>query len=368
MRALGEELAGASEMDKMAGAKKSKRNGQNLAEGEVDAAATPAPAQEKARVEDVLAFLATNPDLDSLLAAFPSLTIDEVKQIFSQASEALQGVRTVQRRKGASKTEIVRTHGLPEPDGSLHKANIFRAMLAPLKPGRMLDLGAGKGNFALIATEKGWQVTAVDARTVRWPDAETEEDPRTAELIRSIEWVQSDVREFPIGRGDFDLICILGLLHHLEVPDQIQLITRCAGTPLIIDTRIAVAIVDREGDYEGILIREHGETPEERDEVPTASWGNATSFRHTEESLVRLLRNCGFPQVLMMRPPHRRDYSYYVALPRDKSDAEDPNSRRSRKKKPVGHGRGVGTWAHWVPDRDDASQQAAAEPATSEAE
>jgi SAM-dependent methyltransferase len=368
MRALGEELAGASEMDKMAGAKKSKRDRQNLAEGEVDPAAAPAPAQEKARVEDVLAFLATNPDLDSLLAAFPSLTIDEVKQIFSQASEALQGVRTVHRRKGASKTEIARTHGLPEPDGSLHKGNIFRAILAPLEPGRMLDLGAGKGNFSLSAAEKGWQVTAVDARTVRWPDAESVEDPRTAELIRSIDWVQADVREFPIERGNFDLICILGLLHHLEVPDQIELITRCVGTPLIVDTRISPAIVDRDGDYEGIVIREHGETREERDDVPTASWGNATSFRHTEESLVRLLRNCGFPQVLMMRPPHRRDYTFYIALPRDKSDAAESGGRRGKKKKPIGHGRGAGTWTHWVPDRDDASHDTEAEPAESEAE
>lgn len=362
MRAPGEEFAGAPEMDTMAGAKKSQPKRQNRAEEEVDATTTPAPAQETARVEDVLAFLATNPDLASLRAAFPSLTTDDVKQIFSQASDALQGVRTVHRRKGASKTEIARTHGLPEPDGSLHKGNIFRAILAPLKPGRMLDLGAGKGNFSLSAAEKGWQVTAVDARTVRWPDAEAEDDPLTAELIRSIDWVQADVREFPIGRGDYDLICILGLLHHLEVPDQVELITRCAGTPLVIDTRIAPAIVDREGDYEGIVIREHGETREERDEVPTASWGNPTSFRHTEESLVRLLRNCGYPQVLMMRPPHRRDYTFYIALPRDKGDGAEPGGRRGKKKKPIGHGRGSGVWTHWAGDRADAPRSAEAVP------
>lgn len=368
MRARGEEFAGAAEMDKMAGAKKSKAQRQNEAEGDVDATATPAPAQEKARVEDVLAFLATNPDVESLLAAFPSLTTDDVKQIFSQASDALQGVRTVHRRKGASKTEIARTHGLPEPDGSLHKGNIFRALLAPLKPGRMLDLGAGKGNFSLSAAEKGWQVTAVDARTVRWPDAESEQDPQMADLIRSVQWVQADVRAFPINRGDFDLICILGLLHHLEVPDQIELVTRCAGTPLVIDTRIAPAIVDREGEYEGIVIREHGETREERDEVPTASWGNPTSFRHTEESLVRLLRNCGFPQVLMMRPPHRRDYTFYLALPRDKGDSGEAGGRRGKKKRPIGHGRGSGVWTHWAGDPGETAQTAEAEPAEADSE
>jgi SAM-dependent methyltransferase len=223
--------------------------------------------------------------------------------------------KMVRRRKSANQTEIARTHGLPEPDGSLHKGNIFRALLTPLRPGRLLDLGAGKGNFSLTATELGWQVTAVDARTVRWPDADAESDPETAARIRGIRWVQADVREFPIAQEEYDLICVLGLLHHLEVPDQIALLQRCAGTLLLLDTRIAPAIVDRVDDYEGMVVREHGETRDERDAVPTAAWGNALSFRHTEESLLRLVRGCGYAQVMPMRPPHRRDYTFYLCLP-----------------------------------------------------
>jgi SAM-dependent methyltransferase len=254
----------------------------------------------------------------------------------NKTQDAPEGARIVHRRKSANQTEMVRTHGLPEPDGTYHKGRVFRSILERLKPGKMLDLGAGKGNFSLSAAQMGWQVTAVDARTVRWPDAGTEEDPEIAELVRSIRWVQSDVREFPIKRREYDLICILGLLHHLQVPDQIALLRRCGGALLLIDTRVAPAIVDREGPYEGLVIREHGETPEEQDQVPTAAWGNPVSFRHTEESLVRLVRDCGFPQVFMMRPPHRRDYTFYLCLPRNAADKPGKTDRKAKRIQDVG--------------------------------
>ncbi|HEX2282897.1 MAG TPA: class I SAM-dependent methyltransferase, partial [Thermomicrobiales bacterium] len=218
-------------------------------------------------------------------------------------------------RKAASRTVFAQTHGLPEPDLSVHKGYIFRALVGLLKPGKMLDLGAGKGNFSLAAAELGWNVTAVDARTVRWPDADTESDPGVANRIRSIRWVQSDVREFPIEEGEYDLVCILGLLHHLEVPDQISLLKRCSTMPTLLDTRIAMALVDIEGPYEGMLIRERGKTREERDAEPKASWGNPLSFQHTEESLLRLILDCGYMKMMQMRPPHRPHYTFYLCLP-----------------------------------------------------
>jgi hypothetical protein len=64
-----------------------------------------------------------------------------------------------------------------------------------------------------------------------------------------------------------------------------------------------------------MIKREHGATREERDQVPTASWGNEYSFRHTEESLLRLVQDCGYSKMLHMRPPHRRDYTFYLCLP-----------------------------------------------------
>ena len=104
-------------------------------------------------------------------------------------------------------------------------------------------------------------------------------------------------------------------MHHLEVADQRDLLRRCAGTLLLLDTRIAPALLDQQDGYEGMAVREHGATVEERDQVPTAAWGNAVSFRHTEESLLRLLRDCDYAQVMPMRPPHRRDYTFYLCFP-----------------------------------------------------
>ncbi len=258
-------------------------------------------------------------------------------------AQSIETGRVVGRAKGVNQQEIVKTHGLPEPDGTLKKAIIFESILAPLRPGKLLDLGAGKGNFSLSAASLGWQVTAVDVRTVRWPEVDASSHSDMAALMNSITFVQSDVREFSIGRNEYDLICILGLLHHLEVPDQVDLIRKCASTPLLIDTRIASAEIDSFGDYRGMLIREHGETRAERDEVATASWGNETSFRHTEESLTQLLRDCGYPLVFQARPPHRREYTFYFALPRIRS-------KGFRSDRPaVGSGRGSGLWKHYTP-------------------
>jgi SAM-dependent methyltransferase len=243
------------------------------------------------------------------------LTPDDLRACFAYAQAVVHDAPTVTFRKGATQTVITRTHGLPAPDPSIHKGTIFKALVGLLNPGRMLDLGAGKGNFSVAAAQLGWAVTAVDARTVRWPDPDAEPDPHLSALIRKIDWVQADVREFPIEPDRYDLICILGLLHHLEVSDQVSLLQRCSAVPTLLDTRIAKAIVDREGPYEGMLVREHGETREERDAVPQASWGNPLSFQHTEESLLRLVMDCGYIKLLPMRPPHRRDYTFYLCLP-----------------------------------------------------
>ncbi len=288
-----------------------------------------AAGPDRVRTDAILAHLAEDPDLGALRAAFPGLTEDDLRAAFTQARDLALQTKTVRFKKGATQTVVARTHGLPEPDPAIHKGNIFRLLVGLLKPGRMLDLGAGKGNFSLSAAELGWDVTAVDARTVRWPDLEAEADPQQAALIRGIRWVQADVREFPIEPGAYDLICVLGLLHHLEVPDQVALLKRCSAVPTLLDTRIAKANIDREGAYEGMLIREHGETREERDEVPQASWGNPVSFQHTEDSLLRLVRDCGYIKMMQMRPPHRQDYTFYLCLPAP-SGEQRPGRRAER--------------------------------------
>jgi 2-polyprenyl-3-methyl-5-hydroxy-6-metoxy-1,4-benzoquinol methylase len=204
---------------------------------------------------------------------------------------------------------------LSEPDESVSRVRTFLSLISPLKPGKMLDLGAGPGTFSLAAASLGWQVTAVDARTVRTPDPEARHNLKRAELIRSIKWVQSDIREFPIRDGEFDLICIFGLMHHLEMKDQVKLLERCSGTYTLATVRVAPEAVATEGPYEGMYRHERGETREERDQIPQASWGNEVDFWHTEESLMRMMRDCGYGKVMTMRPPHRPYYTFYLCLP-----------------------------------------------------
>jgi SAM-dependent methyltransferase len=280
--------------------------------------------------EEIFAYLTENPDIAGLMQKYPLLTSDDLRGYFAEARALVQEATTITFRKGANRKVFARTHGLPEPDPTIHKLNIFRNLVGMLKPGNLLDLGAGKGNFSLAAAQLGWKVTAVDARTVRWPDADTESDPTLADLIRMIRWVNADVREFPIEEREYDLVCILGLLHHLEVSDQVSLLKRCSTMPTLLDTRIAKALVDIQDPYEGMLVRERGKTREERDAVPQASWGNPLSFQHTEESLLRLVLDCGFIKMMQMRPPHREDYTFYLCLPASSRWMERQSRREER--------------------------------------
>jgi 2-polyprenyl-3-methyl-5-hydroxy-6-metoxy-1,4-benzoquinol methylase len=177
---------------------------------------------------------------------------------------------------------------------------IFEAILARWQPGRLLDLGAGHGKFSLAAQRLGWEVTAVDARTDRMPGTP------------GIEWVQSDVRSFGDGKlSDWDCIAILGLLYHLALPDVLRLLQRCCPTPTIVDTHVARGgwwrqrrLTAQHG-YQGRLFHEELE-------APTAAYGNPESFWPTEDSLIRIFRDCGYETTLKLVPSYRPDRTFWV--------------------------------------------------------
>ena len=204
--------------------------------------------------------------------------------------------------------------GLPAADSKLKKGRFAESILAPLTPGKLLDLGAAKGNLSLTAAGLGWHVTAVNADTPRWPERNEASDPDLTALLDSITFVQADVRQLDIDRNAYDLICITGL-HDLDVPDQVALVRKCAGTPLLIDAHIASAPLEAHGDYRGMLGPDDSEARDERDSSTAVSSSHASAFLHTEESLVRLLRDCGYPIVFQARPPYRQDYTFYFAIP-----------------------------------------------------
>lgn len=179
----------------------------------------------------------------------------------------------------------------------------FDTMLAWFKPRRVIDLGAGHGAFSIRAADAGWDVTAVDARTVRFP-----EDPR-------ISWVHEDVRESDLS--GYDLILNLGLFYHLTLSDQVSLLDRSAGTPMILDTHVGIAgdtayslsdIVTLDG-HEGRLYSEEGIQHD-----PRSSFGNLSSFWPTPDTLLRMLGERGWD--VYTAPYYLSSRTFFLCIPR----------------------------------------------------
>lgn len=179
---------------------------------------------------------------------------------------------------------------------------LFDTLLAQFPPGKLVDLGAGHGKFSLRAAEAGWEVTAVDARTERFPDGSPD-----------IRWLEQDVRE--VDLAGYDLILCLGLFYHLTIHDQLSLLDRAKGAPIMLDTHVGVEdevfrlsdIVVREG-YRGRLYQERNLA------APTSSWENTESFWPTPRALQRMLGERGYV-VLTVTPWYRTSRTFFLCLP-----------------------------------------------------
>ncbi|MBR0650019.1 class I SAM-dependent methyltransferase [Roseomonas terrae] len=201
------------------------------------------------------------------------------------------------------------TVAVPDGDIGVHRiatfVHILKRLVAPQRR-TLVDLGAGHCKFSVWATRLGFEVTAVDGRTVRLP-----------EDLGSIRFVESDVRTYdPSGHG---VVAILGLLYHLELGDQESLLRRCRyGAPVIVETQVHVpemvahdpkdwhVPVERDG-YCGV------DFPEGNN--PMASIGNKTSFWHTEASMERLFERAGYSRVIVIDPIFMSSYGarrFYV--------------------------------------------------------
>ncbi len=190
-----------------------------------------------------------------------------------------------------------------DPTISDRRFQAFDTVLGLFPTGRLIDLGAGHGIFSIRAADAGWDVTALDARTERFPT-----DDR-------ITWVHQDMREHDLG--SYDLIVCLGLFYHLTLADQRDLLTRAAGTPILIDTHVDVGITypdDRLGErveedgYSGRLYGEHLESP-------LASWVNESSFWPDLDSFYRMLADHGYPVALALEPWYQPERTFFLALP-----------------------------------------------------
>lgn len=163
----------------------------------------------------------------------------------------------------------------PQEEG---RRDAFLGSLKEMETGGLLDLGCGKGGFALAARDLGWSVTAVDHSLEAMPSAP------------GIDWVHADVRKF--GIGSYECIRLFGVLYSLGLQDQLDLLQRCSGSPTIIEARSASKPGHEERGYEGRL-------------VEGAFWPD-------EKSLVRMARDSGFSSVSKIEHARVPDRSFYL--------------------------------------------------------
>jgi Methyltransferase domain len=208
----------------------------------------------------------------------------------------------------------------------------FKLLLGAGEGRTLVDLGCGPCIFAKIARDRGWKVTAVDARAEQVPGD-----------IDGIDFVQADVREF--DSSGFHTVANLGLLYHLPVADQEELLGRCVGSRVLLETQVHTPGVvpppaepwghdivtmqrpRRGGDYELVEKRKssrdrpayegviYPETHGAHEPNWRSSIGNTTSFWPTEPSLLRMIDRCGYRTVRVVEPPIYSTYGtrkYYV--------------------------------------------------------
>src|SRR6185312_7210034 len=91
---------------------------------------------------------------------------------------------------------------------------------------RILDLGCGEGAYAIEAALRGAEVLALDARTQRMALGAA---CAVHHGLRRVRFVQEDVRRLTrTTHGTFDVVYLLGLLYHLDVPDLFSVLEHVA--------------------------------------------------------------------------------------------------------------------------------------------
>jgi hypothetical protein len=188
-----------------------------------------------------------------------------------------------------------------DPNIGERRLEIYRRLLDMFPTGRLADLGTGHGTFAKAAADLGWTVTAIDARTERFPDDER------------ITWVHSDIRDADLT--GYDVIICFGLFYHLTLADQLDLLRRCQGTPLIIDTHLAMERSDHPLSEQVTKDGYAGRLYDENLASPLSSWENEQSFWPDRKTFDRMLADHGYGVVLTAEPWYLKDRTFFLCLP-----------------------------------------------------
>ena len=187
----------------------------------------------------------------------------------------------------------------------------FRSLLKRAFPQptglRALDIGAGPGHFARVAARQGFDVTALDARSP-WTLSSARTSSALPRQKDDFHWIKGDIRDFD-DFDHFDVVFAVGLLYHLPLRDQLWLLRRCGGRPMVIDTEVYDAesipidrtwrfkpVSTQEG-YEGALCVETGNV--------WSSNHDTESFWFTDDSLPRAFADTGRIGIARLNPAYR---------------------------------------------------------------
>jgi ubiquinone/menaquinone biosynthesis C-methylase UbiE len=95
---------------------------------------------------------------------------------------------------------------------------------------RVLDIGAGTGNAAIAAAQRGARVVASDLTPELFADGRA----RAAELGVDLDWAQADAEALPFADGEFDVVlsCIGAMFapHHDATASELLRVCRPGGT------------------------------------------------------------------------------------------------------------------------------------------
>lgn len=162
------------------------------------------------------------------------------------------------------------------------------------KPGRVLELGCLEGGHSLVLARRASHVVAVDAR------ADNIERARFVQGFfgtPNISFVQADLEAFPLASlGEFDVVFNVGLLYHLPEPWRLLEQLALLAEHLFLWTHVAPWKWRSEtvNGYRGVTYPEGGV-------ADPLSGMSPTSFWPTRAELLRMLADCGFGQVEVLR-------------------------------------------------------------------
>lgn len=145
------------------------------------------------------------------------------------------------------------------------KERLVKEMLAPFKPGTMIDLGANEGHFSLLAARMGWDVVATDFDDEcidrLYIQVKKKGIQNILPLCNDISNPSPALGFAHQERASFeermhaDLVMALALVHHLVIGKNIPL-TRLAGYFARLGKFLLIEFVPKEDEKTQLLLRQ----------------------------------------------------------------------------------------------------------------